>query len=191
MAAQLARRSADSPRVAASPDSRLALVCLVSAFGVVAVARFEAGRQPAFERSPSAVVGPTANRKAPSRGPAGAQLKALRDGRPLDVNRATAAELELLPGVGPSLARRLVDARARAGGFRDENDLLHVRGLGQKTLQKLKPFLLFSTKHVEHSADSELALGEGHTLSVHPEEADAHVDADGPAARGQIIDADP
>lgn len=191
MRAQLARRSADSPHVAASPDSRLALVCLVSAFGVVAVARFEAGRQPATGHSPSAAAGPAANRKA--RGPesAGAGLQALRDGRPLEINRATAAELELLPGVGPSLARRLVDARARAGGFRDERDLLRVRGLGPKSLQKLKPFLSFSAKYVEHTTDSELPLGEGHALAVHPEEADAHVDAERPAARGEIIDADP
>jgi competence ComEA-like helix-hairpin-helix protein len=191
MAAQLARRSADSPHVAASPDSRLALVCLVSAFGVVAVARFEAGHQPAFERAPSAAAAPAARRKEPTRAAAGAQLEALRDGRPLDINRATSAELELLPGVGPSLARRLVDARARAGGFRDESDLLRVRGLGPKTLQKLRPFLSFSAKHVEHTTDSQLPLGEGHALSVHPEKADAHVDADGPAARGQIIDAGP
>jgi competence ComEA-like helix-hairpin-helix protein len=186
MRAQPAACRTDTPRVAALPDSRLALVCLVSAFGAVAVARFEAQHHAHPARAP---VAPATQR---ARGAAtGPELSALRDGRPIEINRATASELELLPGVGPSLARRLVEARARAGGFALERDLLAVRGLGPKTLQKLKPFLSFSAKYVEHTADSELPLGERNALSLHPEQADADVAADRPAARREVVDADP
>jgi DNA uptake protein ComE-like DNA-binding protein len=186
MPAQPAARRTDTPRVAALPDSRLALVCLVSAFGAVAVARFEAQRHGAPERGPVAATTQRARGAA-----AGPELSALRDGRPIEINRATVAELELLPGVGPSLARRLVDARARAGGFALERDLLGVRGLGPKTLQKLRPFLSFSAKYVEHATDSELPLGERNALAQHPEQTDANIAADRPAARRQVVDADP
>jgi competence ComEA-like helix-hairpin-helix protein len=174
--------------MAARSDSRLALVCLVSAFGAVAVARFEAQRHVTVERAPLARDLRAARRTHDPA--AGSELKALRDGQPIQVNRATAAELELLPGVGPSLARQLVEARARAGGFAAERDLLQVRGLGPKTLQKLRPFLSFSMKYVEHAADSELPLGEGDALTLHPEQADANVAAEGPAARREVVDAD-
>jgi competence protein ComEA len=58
----------------------------------------------------------------------------------LDLDRATAAELERLPGVGPALARRIVEAReARGtGGFRTVDDLLEVRGIGPATLERLR-----------------------------------------------------
>ncbi|HKK27166.1 MAG TPA: helix-hairpin-helix domain-containing protein [Gemmatimonadota bacterium] len=52
------------------------------------------------------------------------------DGPRLDVNRATAQELTRLPGVGPSIARRIVEIREREGGFRSVEDLRAVPGIG-------------------------------------------------------------
>ncbi|MEO0323621.1 MAG: helix-hairpin-helix domain-containing protein [Myxococcota bacterium] len=63
--------------------------------------------------------------------------RALRDGERLDVNRATAAELELLPRVGPAIAARIVAARP----FARVDELQRVRGIGARTLEKLRPFL--------------------------------------------------
>ncbi|MEZ4248964.1 MAG: helix-hairpin-helix domain-containing protein [Polyangiales bacterium] len=67
----------------------------------------------------------------------GAQARALRDGRPLDLNRATAEELELLPRIGPALAARVVEARP----FDTVDDLRRVRGIGARTLERLRPLV--------------------------------------------------
>ena len=77
------------------------------------------------------------------RAPSPAALRALRDGARIDVNRALAADLELLPGVGPTLARRIVEQRDAHGGFANAEDLLRVRGIGPRTLERLRPLLAF------------------------------------------------
>lgn len=59
----------------------------------------------------------------------------------LDVNRAGAAELRLLPGVGDTLAHRIIDSRRAEGAFRSSADLLRVRGIGPRTLERIKPYL--------------------------------------------------
>lgn len=56
----------------------------------------------------------------------------------VDVNRADAAALEQLPGIGPALARRILEARAERP-FDGPEDLLRVRGIGPATLEKLRP----------------------------------------------------
>lgn len=60
----------------------------------------------------------------------------------VSVNLATAEELERLPGIGPVLARRIVEDRARNGQYTRPEDLLRVKGIGRKTLDKLRPYLL-------------------------------------------------
>jgi len=59
----------------------------------------------------------------------------------LDVNRARPAELMQVPGIGPELARRIVDTRREAGPFRTVADLRHVSGIGDKTLARIRPWL--------------------------------------------------
>jgi len=67
------------------------------------------------------------------------------DDAPLDVNLATAADFERLPGVGPALAARIVDVRAREGPFGSVEDLRRVRGVGRATLERLRPRLAVNT----------------------------------------------
>jgi competence ComEA-like helix-hairpin-helix protein len=59
-------------------------------------------------------------------------------GMPLNVNRAGAEELVLLPGIGPRLAERIIETRRSAGGFSSPDDILQVRGIGEKVLQKMQ-----------------------------------------------------
>ena len=59
----------------------------------------------------------------------------------VDINAADWPELVLLPGIGETLAKRIVDSRRQAGPFRDHNDLRRVRGIGPKTLEAVKPYL--------------------------------------------------
>ena len=59
-------------------------------------------------------------------------------GDALDLNSATAVELEELPGVGPVLARRIVEHRTSRGGFHRLDDLLQVKGVGPRLLDGLR-----------------------------------------------------
>lgn len=61
---------------------------------------------------------------------------------PLNLNLATIEQLEALPGVGPSLAGAIVAERDRRGGFRSVEDLLAVRGIGEKRLADLKSLVV-------------------------------------------------
>jgi competence protein ComEA len=61
---------------------------------------------------------------------------------PLDLNRATTKELEALPGVGDHLARSIIASRnARGGHFNSVDELLKIDGIGEKTLEKIRPYL--------------------------------------------------
>ncbi|MEQ8790607.1 MAG: helix-hairpin-helix domain-containing protein [Pirellulaceae bacterium] len=60
----------------------------------------------------------------------------------LDVNHAGTAELALLPNIGKVLAQRIVDYRQQHGPFPDHDALRAVRGVGPKTLARIKPYLL-------------------------------------------------
>jgi len=60
----------------------------------------------------------------------------------VDVNEADWPELALLPDVGEQLARRIVEYRAKHGPFRDLDQLKDVRGIGPKTFDGMRPYLL-------------------------------------------------
>lgn len=60
---------------------------------------------------------------------------------PLSINRAPAEELELLPGVGPSLARRIVQDRTLHGPFGAIADLDRVPGIGPAMLERMEPYI--------------------------------------------------
>lgn len=61
---------------------------------------------------------------------------------PLDINRATADELEQLPGIGPTLAQRIVEYRQQVGRFQSVDDLRNVRGIGPKLLEQIRPLVV-------------------------------------------------
>jgi competence protein ComEA len=62
----------------------------------------------------------------------------------VDVNVATAQELERLPRVGPALAKRIVEWRDRHGPFSNLEELRHVRGIGPSTVRLLDSLVTFS-----------------------------------------------
>lgn len=61
----------------------------------------------------------------------------------LNINTATAAEIEKLPGVGKKSAAAIVAYRTEKGKFKTPKDLLKVKGIGEKTLEKIKNLISF------------------------------------------------
>jgi competence protein ComEA len=70
----------------------------------------------------------------------GAELLTL--GLAIDLNRATATDLDALPGLGPALAQRIIDYRQKHGPFKNIDDLEKVSGIGSKKLEKIKPYII-------------------------------------------------
>ena len=66
-------------------------------------------------------------------------------GELIDINSATAKEFERLPRIGPQLAGRIVAYREENGAFKRIDDITKVRGIGSKTLERLRPHLTMST----------------------------------------------
>jgi competence protein ComEA len=65
----------------------------------------------------------------------------LQPGQTLDVNTASETELTSLPGVGPSLARRIVEYRTANGPFQTVDDLQNVSGIGPAKFDRMAPFI--------------------------------------------------
>ncbi|MBU4271375.1 MAG: helix-hairpin-helix domain-containing protein [Planctomycetes bacterium] len=59
----------------------------------------------------------------------------------VDINAADWPELILLPGIGETLAQRIVASRESDGPFADHDDLRRVQGIGPKTLERIRPYL--------------------------------------------------
>jgi len=63
----------------------------------------------------------------------------LGDTPPVDINTATAAELETINGIGPAKARAIVDYREENGKYASVDDLRSVAGIGDKLLERMRP----------------------------------------------------
>jgi len=77
----------------------------------------------------------------PSRSPSSATPTAGVPGAPVDLNTATEEDLDTLPGVGPVTAQAILDWRAEHGGFTSVDELLEVSGIGEVTLEELRPLV--------------------------------------------------
>ena len=89
--------------------------------------------------------------------PATPAAKASTSG-PLNLNTATVSQLETLPGIGKSTAERILEYRQKSGGFKKIEDLMNVRGIGEKSFLKLKPLVTVSSAK-SGSAEQYVACG--------------------------------
>ena len=60
---------------------------------------------------------------------------------PVNLNTASVAQLETLPGIGKATAERILEYRTKNGSFKKVEDLMNVRGVGEKSFLKLKPLV--------------------------------------------------
>jgi competence protein ComEA len=64
--------------------------------------------------------------------------------RVVNINSADASQLALLPRIGPSVAQRILEFRKQNGAFKSAEDLMLVRGVGEKTFALIKPYVAVS-----------------------------------------------
>lgn len=75
----------------------------------------------------------------------GAIAKKVPPASPLDLNTATAAQLTRLPGIGATTAKAIVQFRQKSGPFERVNDLLAIRGISSRKLERIRPYVTVST----------------------------------------------
>jgi competence protein ComEA len=86
--------------------------------------------------APSLVIAQTTSRAAKASTTAGI----------VNINTASAADLEGLPGIGAKTAARIVEYRQKNGPFKKIEELMNVRGIGEKNFLKLKPQITVTTR---------------------------------------------
>jgi competence protein ComEA len=96
-----------------------------------------------------AVAAPSAQKPSSSRAKSAASATA---SAPVNLNTATQAQLETLPGIGASAAQRILEYRQKNGSFKKIEDLMNVKGIGEKSFLKLKPLITVGTDKGERAS---------------------------------------
>ena len=101
---------------------------------------------PSAPSEPDPAPGPVPPPEAPSAAPAPAPDPPARRAASgpvrTGINTASAEDLERLPGIGPALAGRILDYRRQHGRFSRADQLVEVKGIGPKTFEKMKPWVV-------------------------------------------------
>ena len=77
---------------------------------------------------------------------AGKGAAALAPVTAVNLNSATQAQLEALPGIGPRTAALILEYRQKSGGFKKVEELMNIKGIGEKSFLKLKPMVVVPPK---------------------------------------------
>jgi comEA protein len=142
--------SADRPDWRDGGPAKWAAVAVLGAASVAGITYSAVRQHPGVPSPPivlpapsptPALTTPAPERSSPTPAAAPASAPAPSAHAVLDLNTASAAELELLPGIGPALASRIVEHRATVGLFARVDDLDKVRGIGPKLLERLRPYV--------------------------------------------------
>ena len=78
---------------------------------------------------------------SPQRKPSPSSAKSAAAGEVVNLNTATATQIATLPGIGDKAAKLIVEYREKNGGFKKVEELMNVKGIGEKRFLKLKPLI--------------------------------------------------
>ncbi len=73
----------------------------------------------------------------------------------IDLNTATLSQLDSLPGIGPVIAERILELREKSGHYKRIEDLMNIRGIGEKKFLKLKDLITVKTPKPKSDGDLE------------------------------------
>jgi len=74
----------------------------------------------------------------------------------IDLNTATLSQLDGLPGIGPVIAERILELREKSGPYKRIEDLMNIRGIGEKKFLKLKDLITVKTPRQESEGELEV-----------------------------------
>ena len=124
-----------------------------SMFAIVILGASLAAAAPAAiaqaQKAPAAAKNVDAS-KAPARPARASQARATASA-PVNLNSATLPQLQTLPGVGASAAQRILDYRQKFGPFKKIEELMNVKGIGEKSFLKLKPLITVTAEKGERA----------------------------------------
>lgn len=93
-----------------------------------------------------AAAGQKASTQKPAAAAKGEPAAKATPAAPVNLNTATQAQLETLPGLGAKVAQRIIEYRQKNGNFKKVEDLMNVKGIGEKSFLKLKPMITVAQK---------------------------------------------
>lgn len=79
--------------------------------------------------------------------------------QPINLNTANSTQLQLVPGIGPATADKILQMRKSYGAFKSVNDLMAIRGIGPKRLEKMRKYLTVNRPSGANAAKSASCSG--------------------------------
>ena len=129
---------------AASPGPRPSLAEVAALDAQIAAVDSAAAKPKRPKRQARSRSEPAATTKGPAWAGLSVRANRLKADTPVDLDRATAEEIDALPGVGPSLARRIVADREACGPFGSLDEFQRVAGVGPALAERLRERVTFS-----------------------------------------------
>src|SRR5271170_7804634 len=110
---------------------------------------------------------------------------------PIDLNTATSEQLQQVPGIGPSTADKILQMRKSYGAFKSVDDLLAVRGIGPKRLDKMRKYLVVAKVVAKQSGAAVTKSSVTKPVSPPPKTAAAATAKKPPVTKPAVDDEEP